>query len=121
MAYINQDKKKVIQAKLKTIIPKGWKWSLRIDNHSTLILTIQSSPIDFLKNIERQYVSLNTYWLADSNILQSVGMVELFKSIRDAMNTNNYDKSDIASDYHEVGHYIDISIGRWDKPYTVSK
>jgi hypothetical protein len=29
-----------------------------------------------------------------------------------------YDNTDIMTDYFDVSHYIDISIGKWDKPYA---
>jgi hypothetical protein len=35
------------------------------------------------------------------------------------MNDGNYDNSDIQSDYFSVGWYIDVNVGKWDKPYTV--
>ena len=46
MAYITQENKKVIKAALDLIIPKTWKFSLSIDNHSTICLNIKSAPID---------------------------------------------------------------------------
>ena len=36
-----------------------------------------------------------------------------------AMNAGNWDKSDIQVDYFNVGWYIDVNIGKWNKPYTL--
>ena len=36
-----------------------------------------------------------------------------------AMNNGNHDNSDIQTDYFDVGWYIDVNIGKWNKPYTV--
>jgi hypothetical protein len=36
-----------------------------------------------------------------------------------AMNNGNHDNSDIQTDYFDVGWYIHVDIGRWDKPYEV--
>lgn len=123
MAYMNQEKKKVIQAKLKQIIPLDWKWSLRVRNHSTLDLTIREAPIDLigmLKNVndsvyKNGHAGLNHFYLGhayDGEILR------LFEKIRDAMNTDNYDNSDIQTDYFDCGHYIGIEIGTWEKPFV---
>jgi len=30
-----------------------------------------------------------------------------------------YDNTDIMTDYFDVSHYIDIDVGRWNKPYQV--
>jgi hypothetical protein len=35
------------------------------------------------------------------------------------MNAGNWDKSDIQTDYFDVGWYIDVNVGRWDKPYAL--
>jgi hypothetical protein len=35
------------------------------------------------------------------------------------MNAGNWDKSDIQTDYFNVGWYIDVNIGKWNKPYTL--
>ena len=48
MAFMNQDKKAVIAAQLKAVMPAGWKYSLRVSDHSTLRLLIASAPVDLL-------------------------------------------------------------------------
>ena len=36
-----------------------------------------------------------------------------------AMNDGNWDKSDIQTDYFNVGWYVDVNIGKWNKPYAL--
>jgi hypothetical protein len=31
-----------------------------------------------------------------------------------------YDRSDAMTDYFDTAYYMDINIGRWDKPYVVT-
>ena len=81
MAYMNQEKKKIIKANLDAILkPLGIKYSLRVRNHSSIDCTIKSAPIDLLGNFnktlvesdawkampdilkEREYTSVNPYW-----------------------------------------------------------
>ena len=38
-----------------------------------------------------------------------------------AMMIGNHNESDSQTDYFNVGWYIDIGIGRWDKPYQVTE
>jgi hypothetical protein len=33
--------------------------------------------------------------------------------------TGNHDRSDIQSDYFDVGWYVDVNIGSWNRPYEV--
>jgi hypothetical protein len=35
------------------------------------------------------------------------------------MMVGNHNRSDIMSDYHDVGWYVDINIGQWNKPYIL--
>ena len=35
------------------------------------------------------------------------------------MNDGNHDRSDPQSDYFDVGWYVDVNIGKWNKPYTL--
>ena len=35
-----------------------------------------------------------------------------------AMNVGNFDNSDPMTDYFHVGWYVDVNLGRWDKPYV---
>jgi hypothetical protein len=45
--------------------------------------------------------------------------LDFMKEIFVAMNDGNWDKSDIQSDYFNVGWYVDVNIGKWDKHYIV--
>lgn len=132
MAYMSKEKKAVIAAALKGIIPSGWKWSLRINDHSTLVLTIAAAPIDLvaaslrIENATRArngepmlratYTDLNPYYLGN---YFSGDLLALFERIKAAMNTGNWDRSDSMTDYFDVGHYIGLYLGRWDKPFRV--
>jgi hypothetical protein len=120
MAYMSQENKKKITAELKKVIPTSWKWSLAVLHHSTLRLTIASAPVDLLKmntganNTGVGYTSPNEYYLEREF---SGELLCTFQDIRNAMNTGNHDRSDSQSDYFDVGWYIDIRIGSWEKPF----
>jgi hypothetical protein len=47
--------------------------------------------------------------------------LEFLKEVHIAMMVGNHDNSDIQSDYFDVGWYVDINIGRWDRPYALVK
>lgn len=122
MAYMNQEKKAKIAAKLKDVVPKGWKYSLRVRNHSTLVMTIASAPVNLMAEVERvsgrkdTHTSVNPYHPHHS-FDESLPVIE---AILAAMNNGNHDRSDVQSDYFDVGWYVDINIGSWDKPFKVA-
>ncbi len=130
MAYMDQGKKAAIRAELVKVVPKGWKWSLGVRNHSTIVLNVSAGPIDLpaiysakscgdgvRKSIlESRYCDVNPYNFRahfDGELL------EIFVGIFAALNLNNHDRSDITTDYFDVGHYVDVNLGKWDKPFEV--
>ena len=98
------------------------KGTLSVDNYSTLRLTLQSGPIDF------KYVSkdgdtirnINEYWYKD-HFKDNAKALAFLSDVIPAMNIGNHDNSDIMTDYFDVGWYVSVNLGRWDKPYIVSE
>jgi hypothetical protein len=135
MAYMSQEKKSKIAPTVKKILAKyGVKGSLAVQNHMTLVLNVKSGPIDFIQNYNETVgnqpggfrlgspatdsLSVNNYWYHE----HFSGKAKSFLTeIMVAMNDGNHDRSDIQSDYHDVGWYVDVNIGKWNKPYILSK
>ena len=132
MAYMNQDKKKIIKANLdKVLKPLGIKYSLRVDNHSSINCTIKSGAVDFIGNMKdmlqgdkfntsiftRGHVQVNPYWYNEHftgeprNIINQV--IDALKS------ADYYDRSDAQVDYFDTAYYMHLNIGAWDKPYEL--
>jgi hypothetical protein len=121
MAYMSQEKKQSIHAALKRVIPTGWKWSLAVRNHSTIVLTIAAAPVDLLGEIRRVCRgATGTHWGVNDHCLdrQFDQTLPLMRLIVAALNYGNHDRSDIQTDYFDVGWYVDINIGRWDRPFV---
>jgi len=126
MAYFNQDKKATIAPLVKKILAKyGLKGTLSVRNHSTLTLTVKSGKIDFIGNFNetcdpkyaaKSSIDVNHYWYHDhfSDVAK-----EFLGEVIEAMNTGNWDNSDAQIDYFDVGHYINVQVGRWNKPYVL--
>lgn len=133
MAYMNQDKKAKLAPAIKEVLKKyGMKGSLAVRNHSTLVLNIKSGKLNIIENYnnvrnnlphggpkhlaERGYLSPNPYHYGESFSGECKSfLVELF----DAMNEGNHDRSDIMTDYFDVGWYVEVNVGQWNKPYQV--
>ena len=125
MAYINQTDKARIAAALKNVVPAGWKYSLSINNHSTLCLKIASAPVDIIASmVAGEYFDPATATTADINghyirrAFANDGLADIFMAINDAMNSGNHDNSDTATDYFDVGWYTAMKIGAWNRPFV---
>lgn len=117
MAYMNQEMKAKIAPKVKKILGKyKLKGSLAVRNYTTLVLNIKSGPIDFIEKCPR--MSVNTYHI---NSYYDGIAAKALSELREAMNAGNHDNSDIQTDYFDVGWYVDINVGKWDKPYILEK
>ena len=129
MAYVNQERKAKIQPVVKEILKKyGVKGRLGVNNHSTLVLNITEGDIDFLGNYAEVnnadrfpankpngYIDVNVYHF--SRHFTGVAL-NFLTEVYAAMMTGNHNNSQIEVDYFDVGWYVDINIGRWNKPYV---
>ena len=106
----------------------------------TLVLNIRQGEIDFVENFietdsqvahgrkmsqdqidyirRNRSVDVNPYWFHEHFSGQALAFL---KEIFAAMNEGNHDRSDIQTDYFDVGWYVDVNIGRWNQPYAVVK
>lgn len=132
MAYMNQAKKKLLAPKIKSVLKEyDIKGSISVHNYSTLIVNIKSGKLDMIKN----YVEVsNPLWEVGGNIPVNPYCIsesfsgdsqEFLIKLNEAMNKcddlSNHDNSDLMFGYYDVGWYIEINIGQWDKPYKLTK
>jgi hypothetical protein len=132
MAYMNQEKKARIAAKLKPILKKyAVKGSLSVRNHSTILLTVKSGQIDFHSDYGRMPgdmgayadrntdIQVNPYWFHEHfEGASKEFLAEVFPVLKSA---DWYDESDAQTDYFNTAYYVAVNIGKWDKPYTLEK
>jgi hypothetical protein len=136
MAYVSQELKSKLSPAIKAVCKKyGIKASIAVRHHSTLCLNVKSGAIDFIGNSNRVcggdfyqvqrgfkpnttgYDQVNPYHFQN----HYDGDARAFLTeVLAVMNDGNWDKSDIQSDYFNVGWYVDVNIGSWNKPYTVA-
>lgn len=132
MAYVSKEKKAKIKAALSTVVPKGWKWSLRVNHHSSITMTISAGPNELTmipehwNHIEAKMVPARSETYRQLNVYHidldyAPGKTrDTVKKIVAALNTDNYDRSDAQTDFFDVGHYVHLHIGRWDKPFVAT-
>jgi hypothetical protein len=132
MAYVSQEKKAKIAAALKLVVPKGWKYSLGVENHRTICMTISAAPVDLIADYNaagqsdfyrmargfepaKDHISVNEFHFKDHFGPEVRSVLE---KIVECLNIDNFDKSDAQTDYFCVGHYVSLNIGRWNKPFV---
>lgn len=134
MAYFNQERKAAMAPSIKAICKKyNVKASLAVRHHSTVCLNIKQGAIDFIGNSNKVIAAqpggfrngspsttcmdVNPYWYQehfDGKALKFLN--EVFA----VLNGGNHNRSDIQTDYFDVGWYVDVNIGQWDKPYILA-
>jgi hypothetical protein len=128
MAYMNQEKKSKIAAALKQVVPAGWKYSLAVRHHSSIVMTISAAPVDLIGAFHESqyfdpknatYTDVNNYHYRNHLADQSVA--DIFEKIFECLNIDNFDNSDSMTDYFHVGHYVDLRIGAWNKPFVFTQ
>jgi len=133
MAYMSQENKASKAPAIKAVLKKyGMKGSVAVHHHSSLVCNIKSGKLDIIRNynetvvgyerpqgqVATKAIQVNPY-----NIDRCyTGKVKSFLTeLYAAMMVGNYDRSDLQSDYFCVGWYVDINVGKWNKPYVLEK
>ena len=112
MAYVSKETKAKLTPGINKVLAKyGMKGTLAVNHHATLGCNLKSGPIDFGTD------SVNTYHI--DNHFTGVAKKFLLK-LKDAMMVGNHNNTDLMTDYFDVGWYIKINIGKWDKAYEVT-
>ena len=134
MAYVTKELKARVAKELKTIMPKGTKYSISGTGTGTLRLNIWAAGVDLLEGV-RNYNRKRAE--AGWNVSEKLDHVRLRYDIAkidfgtewdavmckalDILYEGNHDRSDAQVDYFDVGWYVDINIGTWDRHFTVTQ
>jgi hypothetical protein len=117
MAFISQKEKKELAPAIKSVLKEyNMKGSIAINNHSSLVVNIQSGPIEFDHSHGDGYTQVNVYHI--ENHYNGVAKEFLAKLLLAMKGDKWFDKSDYMTDYFHTAYYNDINIGKWNKPYV---
>ena len=137
---MNQEKKKELAPQIKEVLKKyGMKGSIGVHNYSSIVVNIKEGKLDLIgqANLEgreyaertgqryyeiEDYLQVNTYHADKSN---NPVIAMFYKELISAMNGEgsaiaNHDNSDLMTDYFDVGWYLEINVGKWNKPYILT-
>ena len=63
--------------------------------------------------------SVNHYYIESSYMLTPESK-KIFTKIKELLDSFNYDDSDSMTDYFSTKFYMDLGIGKWDKPFIIA-
>lgn len=114
MPYISSETVKAIRTEIKETF-KDMKFSVTTEHHSTIVVALMEGKFD----VEKDYVQLNHYHLDSKQMGYSEEVVEMGKQVLAIINKHQEQKElTYDSDYGSVPtFYINIHIGKWDRPY----
>lgn len=136
MAHVTKEMKaeraRIITPLLKANCLKG---SLSVHNGTALVLTITAGPIDFFESANRMNAArafrrgeaartvsgdmqVNVYYIQDN--FDGLAAEFLSAAVCALKGHDYYDNTDIQSDRFDTSHYIEINIGKWNKPYNLT-
>ncbi len=134
MAYYSPEQKAAITPAIKELCKKyGVRATLSVRGNNEIRLVIASGAIDFVGTANEitehrcsvrgeafhantGYIQVNTFHI-DTNFKGIAA--EFLKEAFAIMNAGNYDRSESQSDYFDVGFYVSIHVGRWNKNYEL--
>ena len=117
MAYLNKDQVKQTREALKVAFP-DFKFMVRKGNggSGSINVSIMSGPIDF--GDFDMPKAVNPYHVGTFFEGKQVRFLEaVIKVIKYGTDRQWYDNSDAMTDYFDTAFYLDVEIGRWQKPY----
>lgn len=139
MAYISQEDKKKLAPAIKAVLKKyGVKGTISVHHKSTLVVTIKSGILDLIGDYNRKIdkdneysngrltgkskgsLQLSQYYIDNYALDETVR--NLYKELFEAMKGDLwFDKSEPMTDYFNTSYYLDVNVGKWDKPYIFEK
>lgn len=131
MAYMSQERKQALAPQLKAVLKKhGMKGSIGVRHHSTLVVRIKEGKLPLIENfvvgltdkersdyvLKTRCIDVNPYHFKD----HFTGKCKQFLTeLHAAMSAGNHDRSDILTDYFDIGWYVEMHIGDYDRPYEM--
>lgn len=139
MAYVSKETKAALAPAIKAVLKKyGMSGTIAVRNHSSLAVNIRSGELDLIgdaNEFNRRYAErtgqrfyevkgnyqANPYYTGpEHSVNPRVGL--FFEELVAAMKGDRwYDESDAQIDYFNTAYYLDINVGKWDKPYVCTK
>ena len=136
MTYISKEQQKEKLVKLKPLFKKyGLRATLARSNASKITLNIWEGSIDFMGQYNNYRINNKDRYCDNSNVENFLNYktivitnnytfkefsgeaLEFLIEVNKILQQDNYDRSDMMTDYFDIGFFVDISIGNYEKDY----
>ena len=118
MAYVSKETKKELAPEIKKVLAEfGVKGTIRVNNHSTLVVTLRKVPTGLFTPKEIADGGVNVYHI--ERHFEGAAKKFLTKLLAAMKGTKWYDRTDAMIDYFDTAWYNDIKIGEWNKPVEI--
>lgn len=116
MAYINQELKQKLAPGIKAALKKhGVSGTIGVEHYSCLVVRLKAGPFDFGHHHDVNHFHYSTMYTDPK-------LVAFLDDLIAAMKGDQwYDRSDIQTDYFDTAYYLRIKVGKYDKPYVITK
>lgn len=146
MAYVSQEKKAALTPAIKAVLKRhNMKASIAVRDHMTLVVNIRSGDLDILGAYKQSFldkhidltdqeevtrinyrlavtdIDVNCYWISESYAADPE-VVKFLLDLKAAMEGPGFiNEDDSMTDYFHRSHYIDINVGKYNKPYVCNQ
>lgn len=109
---------KVIFAKWLKETYKGCTFSISLSGYNSICVRLLKADFNPFKGEMKLKYSFSRYSITDDPELNDRAK-EMFNNIESYFMSYNYDRSDLMTDYYDVGFYLDMVIGSGKTPFKV--
>ncbi len=118
MAYVSKETKKELAPAIKKVLAEyGVKGTIKVDHHSTLVVTLRKIPAGLFTPKEIANGDVNVYHI--DTFFEGTANKFLNKLLAAMKGTKWYDNSDAMTDYFDTAWYNSIKLGEWNKPVEI--
>ena len=118
MAYVSKETKKELAPAIKKVLAEfGVKGTIKVDHHSTLVVTLRKVPAGLFGKDALALSEINVYHI--DTFYEGTAKKFLTKLLAAMKGTKWYDNSDAMTDYFDTAWYNSIKIGEWNKPAEI--
>lgn len=124
MAYFNQERKKALSPAIKALCKEyGVTVTFGVDHYSTFVINLRGGELDLMSDIKNMCsYDVEHHNISHTRVENFTGRNrEFVTKLQQLANIGNHNNSDLMTDYFDVGWYVDIHVGRFQKPYICTK
>lgn len=116
-SYTRKELKEIFSKWLKETY-KGCTFSISLSGYNSICVRLLKADFNPFKGDMKLNYSFSRYSITDDPELNDRAK-EMFNNIESYLMSYNYDRSDLMTDYYDVGFYLDMVIGSGKTPFKV--